>query len=285
MDYILTIDQYKTQVQNILNEQLGSWITGEDGLHLSKTIDDILDDSKTIISDKVIEDNIKGANVLLSNNKINNSGYNRFISNIGSKRLVHDGDGNWLPINKLNTNHTDVSKLLTDLLFDSYLNKKDQSSKEILLKLIYFKNIGEVKNILSKNKEHLVKLLKKYKGTPDIIEKLEKYTSNIVKLSDIGEKTENKVVSRLEQSGWKKLYQGGNGDFIDMLFSVDLIFQKDDGVWTFQVKSSEKGGKKFIQDVENKQYKYGAVDYLIYPVKDKYIIYNLRTKKFFEIDI
>jgi hypothetical protein len=286
MDYILTIDQYKTQVQDILNEQLGSWITGKSGLHLSKTIDDILDDSKTTISDKVIKDNIKGADVLLSNNKIDKSGYNRFISNIGSKRLVHDGDGNWLPINKLNTNHTDVSKLLTDLLFDSYLNEKDQSSKEILLKFIYFKNIGEVKNILLKNKDHLIKLLNEYKGTPDVIEKLDKYTSNIINLSDIGEKTENKVVNMLERAGWKKLYQGGNGDFIDMLFSVDLIFlQKDTGVWTFQVKSSEKGGKSFIQDVENNKYKYGAVDYLIYPVNNKYIIYNLKSKEVIETSV
>jgi hypothetical protein len=35
------------------------------------------------------------------------------------------------------------------------------------------------------------------------------------------------------------VYQGGNGDFIDMLFSVDLIFRNDTGLWTFQVKSNK----------------------------------------------
>jgi len=285
MDYIVTIDQYKTQVRYIMNEQLGSWVTGKSGLYLSEIIDHILDDSKTIISDKVIEDNIKGVDILLINKKIDEYQYNRFISNISSKRLVHDEDGNWVPINKLNTNYTDVSKLLTDLLFDSYLNEKDQSSKEILLKFIYFKNIGEVKNVLLKNKVHLIKLLNEYKGDSDIIKKLEKYTSNIIKLSDIGEKTENKVVNRLERSGWEKLYQGGDGDFIDMLFSVDLILQKNNGVWTFQVKSSEKGGKGFIQDVENNKYKYGAVDYLIYPVKNEYMIYNLKNKELIKISV
>jgi hypothetical protein len=286
-DNKLIIDQYKTQVQNTLNG-LGSWITNKTGLHLSKTIDDILKDSKTKISDDVIKDNNKIAKILLDNGKISQNSYNDFIKDIKSKELIYDESGNWLPINKLNANYVEVSKLLTDLLFDSYLNNEDKLSKElskkILIKLIYEKNIWEIENILLDNKGHLIELLNSYKGADDLINKLSvKYTEAIKYFSEIGEKTENNVVTFLEEKGWVTVYQGGNGDFIDMLFSVDLIFRNDTGLWTFQVKSNEKGGKKFIQDVKNNRYKYRAVDYLIYPIypmNDKFKIYNLRKKKY-----
>ena len=284
MEILITIDQYKTQVQNILKKDLNSWLTDDDsGLQLSKIIDDVLDVSKTKISDKVIQNNIEGVDYLLKYDKISKSDYDRFISEIKSRKLIHDKDGNWLPINKLNTNYADISKLLTDLLFNSYLNKKDPSSKKILLKLVYFKNIEEVKDILLKNKRYLVKLFNKYKEIPNIVEKWKKYTTNIVKLSDIGEETENKVKSRLESARWVKLYQGGNGDYIDMLFSVDLIMEHEGWGWTFQVKSSKNGADEFIKKLEKNKNKYRAVDYLIYPVKNNYVIYNLKTKEVIEI--
>jgi hypothetical protein len=284
MEILITIDQYKTQVQNILKKDLNSWLTDDDsGLQLSKIIDDVLDVSKTKISDKVIQNNIEGVDYLLKYDKISKSDYDRFISEIKSRKLIHDKDGNWLPINKLNTNYADISKLLTDLLFNSYLNKKDTSSKKILLKLVYFKNIEEVKDILLKNKRYLVKLFNKYKEIPNIVEKWKKYTTNIVKLSDIGEETENKVKSRLESARWVKLYQGGNGDYIDMLFSVDLIMEHEGWGWTFQVKSSKNGADEFIKKLEKNKNKYRAVDYLIYPVKNNYVIYNLKTKEVIEI--
>jgi hypothetical protein len=281
-DNELTIEK-KPQVQDTL-KGLGSWITNKSGLHLSKTIDDILDPKKSELSESEIKDNINGAQILLVNGKISQKSYNYFVEHISDKKLVYDENGNWLPINKLNANYSEVSKLLTDLLFDSYLNNKDQLSKEILFKLIYDENIWEIKNILLKNEEHLIKLLNSYKGADDLINKLSvKYTEAIKILSKIGEKTENNVVVFLEKKGWEKVYQGGNGDFIDMLFSVDLIFRNDTGLWTFQVKSSKKSGEKFIQDVNYNSYKYGAVDYLIYPIypmNDKFKIYNLRKKEY-----
>jgi hypothetical protein len=282
-DNKLIIDQYKTQVQDTLNG-LGSWITNKTGLHLSKTIDDILDPKKSELSESEIKDNINGAQILLVNGKISQKSYDYFVEHISDKKLVYDESGNWLPINKLNANYVEVSKLLTDLLFDSYLSNKDQLSKEILFKLIYEKNIREIEHILLKNKGHLIELLNSYKGADDLINKLSvKYTSDIITLSKIGEETENKAVAFLEKNDWEEVYQGGNGDFIDMLFSVDLIFRNDTGLWTFQVKSSKKGGEKFIQDVKKNRKKYGAVDYLIYPIypmNDKFKIYNLRTGKY-----
>ena len=286
-DNKLTIDQYKTQVQDTL-KGLGSWITtNEKGLHLSKTIDAILDPKKSELSESEIKNNIKSAQILLDNGKISQKDYDYFVEHISDKKLVYDESGNWLPINKLNANYVEVSKLLTDLLFDSYLKNEDklskELSKEILIKLIYEKNIEEIKRILLNNKKHLNNLLNSYEGADDLINKLSvKYTEAIKYFSEIGEKTENNVVTFLEEKGWEKVYQGGNGDFIDMLFSVDLIFRNDTGLWTFQVKSNEKGGKKFIQDVKNNS-KYRAVDYLIYPIypmNDKFKIYNLRTGKY-----
>jgi hypothetical protein len=282
-DNKLIIDQYKTQVQDTL-KGLGSWITNKSGLHLSKTIDDILDPKKSELSESEIKNNIKSARILLDNGKISQKDYNYFVEHISDKKLVYDESGNWLPINKLNANYVEVSKLLTDLLFDSYLNNEDKLSKEILFKLIYEKNIEEIKNILLNNKGHLIELLNSYEGADDLINKLSvKYTKAIKYFSKIGEETENNVVTFLEEKGLEKVYQGGNGDFIDMLFSVDLIFSSDTGLWTFQVKSNETGGKKFIQDVKNNS-KYRAVDCLIYPMNDKFKIYNLRTGKYVTVD-
>ena len=76
--------------------------------------------------------------------------------------------------------------------------------------------------------------------------------------------------------GYKTLYQGGNGDFIDMKFSIDLIIETSEGiVKTLQVKSSREGAIKFYNEY-TKQNRHRAVDILIFPKGDKFILYFLK---------
>jgi hypothetical protein len=57
---------------------------------------------------------------------------------------------------------------------------------------------------------------------------------------EIGDEMGTKVINDLTNLGHKILYRGGDGDFIDMKFSVDLIIKTPSGVIkTIQVKTSE----------------------------------------------
>ena len=84
-------------------------------------------------------------------------------------------------------------------------------------------------------------------------------------------------MEKLKDLEYKEVYQGGNGDFIDMIFSVDLIVKDKDGkIVTIQVKSSGNQAQKFIQDFN--EGKHQAVDMLIYPSSKGFNTYNTRTK-------
>lgn len=273
MKYIITDEKLKDQVEFVLKNKLGPWITKSDGLNLSKIIGDILYHYKTPISDDMKKKNEEGANILLNGDKIDKKRYDYLINRINNGEFVYDENGNWLPINKLNTNYRDISKLLADLLVDSILNPE---SKEIISKLVSNESIEDKKKFLITNKEYLKNLLTNNDNT---LVNLNNYTSNIIKLSNIGETTENEVVKFLEKLSFVKLYQGGDGDLIDMLMSVDLIFEKDGKVWTFQVKLGKDNAENFLNYWKKDKGKYSAVDFLIYLYGKKIVVHNLRNNK------
>jgi hypothetical protein len=164
-----------------------------------------------------------------------------------------------------------VSQILNDLLFESK-NENDLTSIEIINVIRNTESIRDIENILYSNKDHIIGLFDKYISTPD---QLLGYTNNIKKNSEWGEKIENEVVEILSSiPGYKLLYKGGDGDFIDMVFSVDLIFKSPKNqTKTIQVKSSEGEAKTFIDKGKNR-----AVDILIYPVGQHFKIYSFETK-------
>lgn len=137
----------------------------------------------------------------------------------------------WHPVNKLNTNSLDQAVVLFDL----------------------FKILGvldEVKQNLypqTKLKNWLSKFFKENDVLGLIIEngiKLSQYTTYNRKFSEIGEKAESDVASHLQSKGYTVLYQGGDGDPIDMKYGIDLIVSKDDKILLIQVKSKEKNAIK-----------------------------------------
>ena len=129
---------------NILKEQLSSdpdkvfntlsglksWLSRSNGLGLQSVVGDILESMKTNVSDEEIRKYTSGAKLLKDSGKISETAYNRFINDLPNKNLVYV-DGKWHPVNKLNTNYSDLAKLLTDLLFKSKNNGRPAATEII----------------------------------------------------------------------------------------------------------------------------------------------------------
>jgi hypothetical protein len=275
MKYIITEPQFQRlidkrllptpeKVYKVLNS-LEEWIYYSSGLGMEKTIDDILDSKKSKLSESEIENNIKGAKILLDNRKISQSSYDYFVKHISDRKLVYDENGNWIQVNKLNTNYSDLSQLLTDFLFES-ASQGGLSSKQILELINDTSNPEKIKDILIYHKNRLLsKLKEKYSESP---EELFDYVGNSTKNSEDGERLENEVRDRFLSKPYfdQLLYQGGNGNFVDMIFSVDLIVRvKNGSVYTIQVKSNEGQVKKFISNTKKNK----AVDLVVWPGNGK----------------
>lgn len=144
---------------------------------------------------------------------------------------VLDNKGDWDPVNKLNTNSFDQAELLYDLFN----------------KIGVYNEVGSIKNDMelkrwlldfSKN-NNLYDLIRKNLNFKD-------YTYWNRKNSLVGEIAENQVREMLVDKGCTILYQGGDGDFIDMIYGTDLIISKNGKIYTVQVKSKEDAAKKAL---------------------------------------
>jgi hypothetical protein len=141
---------------------------------------------------------------------------------------VLDTKGKWHPVNKLNTNYFDQSELLYDLYN----------------KIGVYGEVGIIQNdtqlkrwILDFSKNNnLYDLIRKNLNFKD-------YTYWNRKNSLTGEIAENQVREMLVDKGCTILYQGGDGDFIDMIYGTDLIVSKNSKIYTVQVKSKEDAAK------------------------------------------
>jgi hypothetical protein len=141
---------------------------------------------------------------------------------------VLDNKGDWDPVNKLNTNSFDQA----DLLYDLYN------------KIGVYGEVGIIQNdtqlkrwILDFSKNNnLYDLIRKNLNFKD-------YTYWNRKNSLTGEIAENQVREMLVDKGCTILYQGGDGDFIDMIYGTDLIVSKNSKIYTVQVKSKEDAAK------------------------------------------
>jgi len=264
-------------VYNKLNS-LGAWIESYEGLNLRNVVDDILSDIKYEIQKDDIEDNLNGAKILNSYGKINDKQYDYFVRNLNRKKLVYvddegnlDPNGKWHYVNKLNTNYSDLSELLSTYL-EKAKNSGSPAAKSILDTISDASDSEVIKNILLKYKDNFKDLFEKYLEDKKDLMKFTKYTT---KFSKLGDEMESAVASAFEKIGYKVLYRGGNGNFIDMNFFVDLIMGRGKDAITIQVKSSESDAKRF----ESKKYK-EAVDYLVYPITStEFQVVDLKDRK------
>jgi hypothetical protein len=186
---------------------------------------------------------------------------------IKNAAFVLDENNNWHPVNKLNTNYSDLSDLLTELIMRG-MNRNYEKGKSIYDSVLKNPNEG-----LLSIKPYLKKLIIFYfivNGNG--IEDFKSFTKFSRNNSVIGEQSENKVIDFLKYNEFTIVYSGGNGDYIDMLFGVDLIVFRDDyGYKSVQVKTK-------ISDL--KKYAYYKVDWIaetnhitIYNLKDETLVY------------
>lgn len=214
------IDSYKKRTVTQKLNRLGSWLVDRSGLDMKTIVNKILSFLKT---PKDQNDQYQYPLSLLYKTgkfpeiKFNNGKYS--TQSLSSISNVLDDNGKWHPVNKLNTNYSDISELLSTLfekinLSDSIINSNDLKTylKTLDLYTLIKNNISndEIKTFVVNNRINTVK----------------------------GEQSENSVKNILESKGMTILYQGGDGDFIDMLFGIDLIMGKDDKIYLIQVKSS-----------------------------------------------
>ena len=257
----------------------------KEGLGIEKIIDEILDPLKSNIRQEEIDKHIFGINLLKNNGNISEIQHNNFIKNLPNRKLVYtnnnreiDSNGVWNYVNKLNTNYSDIADILTELLIRSYTNGS-LTSKNIIDSLLSKDSDEESKNILLKHKHKIPQLFTTYLTSPM---ELLNFTNNIKVNSDYGEKLENNIIKKLKSNGAELLYKCGNGDFIDMLISVDFIIKTKKGISTIQSKSNESQLDTFIIDYNNGKHK--AVDLVIYPKNSKYVIFMVKDNITKEID-
>jgi hypothetical protein len=228
-------------------------LSRNDGLDLRTVIEKQISDLQTEIPQDLQDKFIDCAIFLESLGKITEKEKNNFIEKkVKNGKLVYL-NGEWQPINKLNTNYFDLAEILTELI---YKNKNNTTFQAI---------IEDPKTTLMNMKSEIHTMIEEYFDNPKM---LFDYTKNIQRTTQQGESAERRVKEYLQNKGFKVEYEGGNGDLIDMVFGTDLIMSHPDfGVKTIQVKANER--------VYDHDYRY--VDWVI--IATPFTIYDNKTKK------
>lgn len=232
---------------------LKSLLSKSNGLNLKSVINEKVSELETEIPEDQKNKFIDGVNFLESLGKITEKEKEDFIKNkVENNKLVYL-NGEWQPINKLNTNYYDLAELVTELIY----KKKNNDIIQGIIK--------DPVNTLMRMKTQIEGMVKEYFEDPNM---LFDYTKNIQRTTQQGESAEQRVKEYLQDKGFKVEYEGGNGDLIDMVFGTDLIMSHPDfGVKTIQVKANPKA---YDQD-----YKY--VDWVI--IATPFTIYDNKTKE------
>lgn len=235
--------------------KMGKWLVDDYGL--KQVINKILSEYKTIkdytdeyqIPLKILKETGRFDDIFIEDGKYKH----KKLESIG---LVNDIDGEYHYVNKLNTNYGDLSELLTKIIFEKNLG------------YVYNYTGDDLKEFLIKHKDIIIKYIEENFNIDDI----KQFTRNSKSNTEYGENIEKYVESILNKRGFKTLYTGGNGDFIDMIFGIDLIMEYKGRIILCQVKST------INQSISaSKNNYYSRIDYFISPVSgigSDIIIYN-----------
>jgi hypothetical protein len=149
------------------------------------------------------------------------------INELMKIRMMYDDEGNWMSINKLNTNYSDLAVLVTDILVD------EGECICAITEQISSENYSALTNLASKIKQDPEFYYQKYlKGN------YEKYTENNKRNTTVGNASEMFATKMLEENlGYKLVYMASEGSPIDTKLGIDMIMEKDGEYSTFQVKS------------------------------------------------
>ena len=218
---------------------LGPWLKDIYGLNMHKLIDTLLKDE---VSCEDLNSEYQDALEILYNTgkfkdiKIIDGKY--YTHKLKECSLVKDKNGEWHYVNKLNTNWSDLAELLTTLFI-----------KGGMIEEMTKKNVTEIKNYLEGLRQNEVKDIKKsnlYRLFKKYFEQEEykDFTYNTKKNTAIGDRVEDLAIELLTSQGFKLIYNGRNGNFIDMKYGIDMIMELNEEVFLIQVKSKAAAAKK-----------------------------------------
>ena len=202
--------------------KLGSWLSDYKGLNMRKIIDDKLSSLVSPVPEDKKQTYIDALKLIYSTGKYNRDEIIAAKNKIDNSRLVFS-DGEWHFVNKLNTNYSDLSELLTELFVRGNVIQK-------------LKNTPNIQDYLLSIKNDISKLLDKYFLNT---EEYKNFINNTLVNSSVGEESEQRIEDFLVSNGFNIEYRGGNGDFIDMIFGADIIAKHPKfGLKLIQVKYS-----------------------------------------------
>lgn len=140
------------------------------------------------------------------------------IEKILDMSFVYDDNDNWQRINKLNTNYTDISTFVIDVLKGENYDLCEVNEK-----------------ILQGDKSDLIGLSKKIEMDPEyyyskyLMTNPDKYVQNNTTNSLRGDNGEKMVIKFLEEKGAILIYQSTEGSPIDTKLGIDIIMITKDG--------------------------------------------------------
>ena len=221
--------------------KMGSWIANRDGLGMIDVINTILNEVREC--EDMNEKYQKPLEYLYKTGKVSDiiqkSDGTYYTKKLTDCCLVKDENGEWDYVNKLNSNYSDLSELLTTLFLKG--GQIDKLSK--------MNGVEMKKFLLSLKGKTMLGLLTKY----FTIDEYRDFTYNTKFNTKLGDYVETLTKVLLEKEGYTTLYEGGNGDFIDMKYGVDLIMEKEGDVYLVQVKSKSYTAKR---STDKTQYRY-----------------------------
>jgi len=252
------------------NDKIVHDIFGKNGIYYSKGIalirdlgDKFLKDYKKLYvegaSKQEIEEYLKGLELLKSkfgDKKIYTTTMeggrttkkmtlDEFINDVKNNyKRIYDENGDWSPLNKLDTNYRDnplelttfIKTILTKDEYDVFVKKIQDYNKAV-------KDTPEklkLENELDKEFENIkLKLNQNEKYVKNWINRVDDITKNIKKNTAVGDFSEKKVNELFEKNGLKVEYTASNGSPIDTQLSIDQII--------IDTKNIFGGGVKTVQ--------------------------------------
>jgi len=162
-----------------------------------------------------------------------------FLKNLknGKYQNVLDADGNWSPLNKLDTNQGDKIALFSD-----YVQKEIGKNIDELSEEEFNQAVGQFINDCKKNPE-------KINGLIDA--NVEKYTTNILKNTEVGDVIEQNFINRIQEifPDSKIVFRGTNGNALDKA-GIDAWMKNSDG--TYVPLQFKKGNDLKITSISDK---------------------------------
>lgn len=229
-------------IESDISKNKGNWIRYQLGLF--DIINDVLIKHETILSQEEIDNYNSGLELLRKTDfpDIDTIIANK-IGDISKRTNIKNNKGEWSYVNKLNTNYSDLAELFSyvieKMLIGDHLLLKNYG--RFIYKLIIENRRDEINGFLSDKKVNLKNMILYYLPNKGEIEDFEMFTNNIRRNTEDGNKAESDVINFLINNGFDIVFQGSNGDYIDMIFGVDIIAYDTNGVYgykTIQVKKN-----------------------------------------------